>query len=293
MRILILSLIFLTGQVLPQNQGLYYYGVNSRPMEGADKALIRKQLIRKSETSYLIHTSRRTGGSWQKVRRERIRIHGDGRQVIYESGREGLFPRKIIRESQETLDGAFTFREYHQGKLLREGSASGMIPLHLEGEVRQYHPNGRLHSISSYRDNQLTGNQNWLDDGTPYIDSIFYAADRPPAFEYSGEFFNSYLMVSLRELGIDLTQVQDEIVIGLVIMETGELNGPIALQGKSKQLSDALIRIISEMPGVWKPAILNEKAVRYFMTLPISVSHQDVTFQNLEVSSGVLHYDTF
>jgi hypothetical protein len=82
-------------------------------------------------------------------------------------------------------------------------------------------------------------------------------------------------------------------VIGLVIMETGELKAPIVLQGKSKQLCDALIRIISELPGVWRPAVLNERPVRYFMTLPISVSSHDVTFQNLEVSSGVLHYDKF
>ena len=99
MRNLILTLVFLSGLSPARSQELFFYGVNSRPLEGEEEALIRKQLIRKSEKKILIYTGRRTDGAWKKERRESIRIRDNNRQVVLESGQDRLFPRKITRET--------------------------------------------------------------------------------------------------------------------------------------------------------------------------------------------------
>ena len=100
-------------------------------------------------------------------------------------------------------------------------------------------------------------------------------------------------MASLAESEIDLTQIQDEIIIGWTIMETGEMKGVIALQGKSPSLNNFLVETIEKLPGEWKPAMLNGSAVRYFMTIPINFRQNNAKFQDVELSGGILHYNSY
>jgi hypothetical protein len=91
----------------------------------------------------------------------------------------------------------------------------------------------------------------------------------------------------------DLSQIQDKVVIGWVVMETGNLEGAIALEGKSRQLNQFLANVISNMPGAWQPARLNGVPVRYFMQIPLNFEVRDVNFQELDYSTGRLHYSKY
>jgi hypothetical protein len=279
--------------VLMQAQETYFYGTNNRPLVEETNAILKKVVNARSDNSFTIKTYQRKGEGWKKILREKIKRTAVTDYQINRTGVDNLFPKKMERTILKTDHSLYQFRDKSKGTLIREGSSSKLMPLHLDGEVREYFPDGSLKSISTFRDNQLKGNQNWLADGSPYIDSIFYSVDRQPAYEFGGQFFNSYLIRMLEESEIDIRQVQDEIVLGMVIMETGELKKPIILKGKIKQLNQALLDIIAGLHGTWMPAVLDGNPVRYFYTLPINISQRDITFQNLEVSSGVLHYDAF
>lgn len=287
----------LCGMVLPA-QEFFYYGVNSEPVEDTSGAMTMKEVRRKSGTRIVITSRQRTNGDWSWSGKTRMRFREEGRILVRQSGPEGILPVRFVREYRRAEDtvcssAAFLFRDVRDNRIFRKGSASSLVPLHLDGELTTYHENGSVKTIAVFHENQLQSNQNWLPDGSRYIDDLFYSADRVPEFEYGVEFFNSYLIQRLKTSGYDLSLVEDRVVIGWVIMENGKLESPVALEGESIPLRELLVEIISDLPGTWEPAVLDGRYVRYFISLPLNFHRQDITFQNLEVSGSVLHYDTF
>lgn len=273
-------------------QEFYYFGVNSEPLEQSERAIQRKEVVYRNDHKLTITTEQQTGDQWVRVSREKISSNGQHEWVIRYRA-EKLFSSKFYRVYEETEPGLFFFREYSLTNDIRTGSTTRKFPMSLEGTVTEYYPGGGVKSVSEYHNNQLIANKNWLKDGTSYIDSIFYSADQEPEYEYGPDFFRNYIIQNLGRSEWDLSQIQDLVVIGWVIMETGEMKGVRAMEGKSKQLNDYLISIISSMPGKWQPARLHGKAVRYFMQFPLNFDVRDVNFQEIGFSTGQLYYDKY
>lgn len=277
---------------LPGQEEVYHYGANTKPVEQMDEAIRYEEVIRKSDKKYVIKTFHKVNETWVQVKKEKIKIQTDRRQIIYYN--EGsLFPKRLYREMNKIGPSEYLFKESTLNSLVRTGTSSRALPLHLEGLVTEYHPNGELKSKSLYGNNQLLSNENWLPDGSKYIDSIFYSVDQEPEYQMGDDFFKSFLLQKLAASKIDLTQIEDQVVIGWVVMETGEIDGVIALKGKSRQLNQLLVNTITELPGAWQPAVLEESQVRYFITIPLNFMQIEANFQELELSSGTLHYNKY
>jgi hypothetical protein len=273
-------------------QEQYYYGVNGKSVDMKEQAILMKEVIRKSERKLVITTSRKAEQEWVRVSKEKIRALTDNEwKIRYQS--ENLFSRKYYREYSETEPGHYFFREYTDQHDIRKGETSRKFPLHLEGILTTYYANGKISALSHFRNNQLISNENWLEDGTPYIDTIFYSADQEPEYEYGPDFFKNYLLQRLAKSKWDLSQVQDEVVIGWVIMENGEMAGVRALQGKSNVLNQYLVEVISGMPGKWDPAKIDGSPVRYFMSIPLNFISRDVTFQEMGFAEGQFYYTRY
>ena len=91
-----------------------------------------------------------------------------------------------------------------------------------------------------------------------------------------------------------LTQIQDEVIIGWVVMKDGTLDGIHTTKGKSRQLNEFLVQIISELPGTWTTARLNGQEVRYYMSIPLNFMQREANFQEIELSpGGVMHYNKY
>ena len=293
--ILLGSLAFLTAI---QGQQNYYYGPNSRPVKNAENAREVKEVRQKSEIQFIIKTrvrpeNEKSATEWPVTQQEKIKLEHDGIQFIRRKG-AGFFARKIYRTMTESKPGYYAFSESDlDGNVLRTGYSSSYLPLHFEGVLTLYHSNGEVKSLSQFKDNQLVSNQNWLKSGEPYIDSIFYSADREPEYKMGPQFFNSYIIQSLNNSKLDLSEINDVVEVGWVIMENGQMDGVIPLSGKSRQLNQLIVNTIAGMPGEWQPAMLDGKAVRYFISVPLNFSHSEASFQELELSSGTLHYNKY
>ena len=273
-------------------EGVYYFGPNSKPVELLKNAASYKEVIRRSEKKFIIEIYQRQGNKWVKSRKEKIKIKGDGIQTIYYHG-DGFFPKRIYREMKLVGQGDYLFKETNLTSTLRTGTSTSFLPLHLEGSVTEYHPNGEIKSISLFHDNQLISNENWLNDGSRYLDSVFYSVDEEPEYQMGDDFFKAFLINKLAESKLDLTQIEDQVVIGWVVMETGKIDGVIALKGKSSQLNEILVNTIIELPGYWTPALLDGLPVRYFMSIPLNFIQREANFQEIEFSSGVMHYNRY
>lgn len=273
-------------------EGIYYYGANSKPVVNKEDAITMLFVKKQSEKKFILTTLHYKAQRWERSMKQRIKIKGNTRQRIKYKNNT-FFPRSISRKFDELGQGLYKFEESRKATVIRAGTSKGILPLCLEGTVTEFYPNGNIKSSSIYKENQLISNQNWLKDGTKYIDSIFYSVDEAPVFHEDKNFFRTYIMTRLAESKLNLNEFDDEIVIGLVIMETGEIRGVTALEGRSDQMNEFLVSAISLLPGDWTPAKLNGSPVRYFMTIPINLIQNKQEFQNLEISGSILHYDLY
>ena len=285
--ILYLVLLPLAGQ-----EGNHFYGVNGEPVKSQEDAIELREVKQKSGKKYVIRFYLRKKEKWNLIKKEKIRVTGEEelRIRLYENK---LFPETYYRSMQAISPDSYFFKETRLEQIIREGESSSYLPLHLEGTVEEYYPNGQLKSKSIYRNNQLLSNENWLPDGSPYIDSIFYSADAEPEYKLGNLVFRSHVMQSLIAAEIDPGKIEDQVVIGWVIMENGKLEGAIPLSGKSRGLNQLLANAISDLPGTWEPAKLNGEPIRYFMSVPINFMQREVMVQDLEFSGGMLHYDVY
>ena len=117
--------------------------------------------------------------------------------------------------------------------------------------------------------------------------------DIEPEYQMGDEFFKSFLINKIAASKLDLTEIEDQVVIGWVVLKSGEIDGAIALKGKSRQLNQLLVDIIMELPGYWTPAMLDGNKVRYFMTIPLNFMQREANFQEIEFSSGMMHYNRY
>ena len=291
-RILLVLLMVILPAFHCSGQENYYYGANMRPVSSEKEAMFVKELTKKSEKKYVIETRVLAGSGWTHLERQKIRVNQDGILRIRIND-EHFFPRRIFRTMSGSASGLYTFEETAKQEKVRAGTSSTYLPLMLEGLVTEYYKNGAEKSVSIFQNNQLQSNQNWRPDGSPYIDSIFYTADKMPIFKPGVAYFQSCLIQHLVEAKVDLNEYDDDILIGWVVMENGHIDGVIPLKGKSKTLNQILVESITKIPGEWEPAVLDGKPVRYFISMPLTISHREAKFQDIEYSWGVLHYNRY
>jgi hypothetical protein len=162
----------------------------------------------------------------------------------------------------------------------------------LNGEVTEYYDNGNLRSKSLYRNNELLTNENWLENGDRYIDSIFYSADEEPMLSGGNAKIHQHVRQVFNDTGLDFSSVSGNMLLGFVVMETGDIAGIRVIKGLSTQLNNIAVFALQTLDGKWKPARLNGKDVRYFQLFPINfISAQENNFDYMEFDGTMIHYN--
>ncbi len=173
------------------------------------------------------------------------------------------------------------------------GYTLNRLPLILDGEVTEYYGNGKIRSKSHYNRNELIYNQNWLENGDRYIDSIFYSVHEEPTLSGGNFILHQHMRKALTASGLDFSAVSGNLLLGFVVMETGEIAGVRVIQGLGQQINGVAVKALQTLDGKWKPARLSGRNVRYFQLLPINFISKETNFQSLEFDGYMIHYDKY
>jgi hypothetical protein len=267
-----------------------YYGGNDRP-SGESNAIKKIEKEQISDKKYWLHTYIRNDAGWDPVKSELIRIKSPEEQIIsLYNGKLMLY--RTVRKISRTGDGNYLFEETKGGKPVRTGHATELIPLHLEGEVTEYYDSGVKRSEAYYRDNQLVWNHNWLENGEKYIDTIFYSVDSWPRY-LDGDLamkahMNNYI-VNSRYYSNDLNGT---VLLGFVIMEDGQLKGIQLVNKSTLEIAEVVREALETLPGKWKPAVLDNRPVRCYMTFPVNfLVRGTMQFENVEIIGNMIFYN--
>lgn len=269
---------------------IFYYAANYRPVDNAAEALFMKKLEQTSRKRFKLKFFLREDNSWHQAETYIIRKITEDHHLI-RIRRTLLFSDRFQRYFSRLSTGLYKFQDINKDKEMRTGSTSSKIPLNLEGEIREYYPNGEIKTIAEYENNQLVKNKNWLKDGTEYYSDIFYSVDEVPEYKLGFGSFRNHILLGLEKSGYDITQVNEKIVLGWVILENGELVGPHKVSGKLVNLPAILVKLVESLPADWSPAKLNGRIVRYYMTIPFNFTQDSKNFDNLELRDGILFWD--
>ena len=281
----------LSTQATGQNKK-YFYGADFGLVNDSSSARYCKTVDQKSARKTKVITEMKEKGEWTTYKIHVYKKKGDQRYLV-SSKQDPLFKRGIVRTFTKLADNSYQFEDHgNANKLLREGSASSMIPLHLQDTVYEYYPKtGRIKTFSLYDQNRMITNKYWLANGKAYFDDIHYYVDHIPEYSLGPGYFRNHILKGLAESNLDISQVADNVIIGWVVMENGEAAGFHTLAGVYKELNTLLISLIKEIPGSWVPASLNGEAVRYYMQIPFNFIDRTEQFDNLELNSGILIWD--
>jgi hypothetical protein len=270
--------------VMKGQESTVYYGVNGRPVNSIDRAIVLKHIKKSGNSRYRVRISTLTENTWEETRTERIRIRRDNSiRVTYRES--SLFPTTYVIRTREVATGMYYFEEIRSGTIVKTGHTTSLVPLHLEGRVTDYYPDGSLKSESVYSGNMLVSNRNYYPDGTEYIHDIFYSTDRPPLYSLGNEFFRKFINARIALNELPLHEIHDRVVIGAVIMETGELAGVHVLEGFSPAVNEVLRQTVEQLPGKWEPARLNGEPVRAFVRFPFNFKATDRSVHHMEMTN--------
>ncbi len=283
--LLILFCISITLLTWSQEYSTYYYGANGEIIDSTSKVLVYNGIKLNKNGSATVKTYRKTSTGWMDTRIERIGKEKKGiRTIRYREGT--FFARFYKREMKQINPNSYSFKDYKGSRTLKKGYSSTQIPLHYDGVVTRYYTDGIAASESDYQNNYLISNRNWNQDGSSYINNIHYSADKAPVHPFGESFIQSFITTQMTEKEFPLNEVEDELLIGFVIMETGELEGVRILKGKVASVNQFFIETMEALPGLWEPARLDGKKVRYFITMPVSLKNDTPLLQDVEYTKG-------
>ena len=266
-----------------------YTGINGR-LTSEENADTRKTILYHASSKIEIITSRKQEKKWLVTQKEHITPEKENIFRIVNENEKKSTP--VVRHYDKQQDGSYLFREYSNKNLIREGKTMQLFPIILDGECVEYYDNGKLKSRSVYASNELVSNLNWLENGDKYIDSVFYSVDEEPLLTGGDAKMRQHVLQAFRNTGLDFSSVSGSLILGFVVMESGEIKGVRVMKSMGEQINKIAVFALQTLIGKWTPASLQGKPVRYFQLYPINFILKESTFHYMEFNGAMIYYNT-
>ncbi|HKK63417.1 MAG TPA: hypothetical protein VJ951_12705, partial [Bacteroidales bacterium] len=265
--VLLLVLLLWGATALSAQDKVYHYGGGFAVVDNPDEATYKREVHQKAGSKVKVVTFSRLNSEWEK--QDQFTAKQKDNVWKIRKPKNAFFPERVIRTFHPTGNGMYYFSDSLWRKTtIRRGTATSVMPLHLQDSVYAYHPNGTLKSAALYDNNRLVSSENWLSNGKPYFDDIHHYVDKVPEHTYGQAYFRAVIMDAFQKAGVDVTQIHGSTEVGWVVMPDSTAVGFHGSGGKLKPVNKIIIDAISNLPGHWVPARLNGKPVRFHMLIP-------------------------
>jgi len=286
--ILFIFLFLLPTFIFGQTDTTLFFGVNGK-IHDFKKPVIKKEVTHGMFKSIKVITSKSDGEEWHFLFSEKIKTLSDTVYKIKIRGDE--FSGKIFRHFEKSENGNWKFTDWLKERIKRTGFATQKIPLIFDGETTDFYKNGRIKSISQYKNNELISNKNWLPTGEKDVDNIFYSVESVPLFKPGIVALNRHIVNAFKEAGISGDDVNGKIVVGFVVQTDGTISGIRIIKGVAKSVDAVAINAFKTLKGKWKPALLNGKNVNYLQLFPINFIYDRYNFDYLQLKGSMLYWE--
>lgn len=283
--LIIILLLPLAG--FSQAKRVVYYGVNGKTLD-IKKKDIKKEITSHSPKKITVRTFKANEDEWILLYSEKIKVVNDSVYDIEMKGDE--FSGRIKRVFQRAENETWKFTDWLGEKIKRTGFTTSKIPLIFDGEVTEFYPEGRIKSISQYKNNELISNINWLPNGDKTVDNIFYSVDREPAYNPGLGELHKHILQTFKDYDFDFTTVEGKIVVGFVVKTDGTIDAVRIIKGIAPTVNQIAINAFRTVKGSWTPAVLEHKNVNFLQAFPINFIYNTYDFETLELKGSMLYW---
>ncbi|HAH23345.1 MAG TPA: hypothetical protein DCL77_06260 [Prolixibacteraceae bacterium] len=286
----ILSFLLIASSVFSQKESHIYIGTNGK-LTSLSNAIYMQTVNVKSAKVSVVESYILKDSKWDKIGSDRYKKLNDSTFQVKGMGENSK--RVNLRTFKKLPDGSFRFKDVAKEQVIMAGYAKSVKPLLLHGQVTEYYWGGKKKSVSQYNNNELVSNENWNEDGTKYIDNIFYSVDAFPFFNPGNTVLNEHIKKGFKDAGVDFSQISGSMKIGFVVMENGSIGGIKIIKGLGPVINSIAVESFSTLLGSWTPAKLNNQNVRYYQVFPINFKSNDNRIDFAEMRGGTIHFQTY
>ncbi len=266
----------------------FYFGVNGKTCN-YETAVIKKKVKRGIFKKITVITSKLDDDGWHFLFSEKITVLSDTISKIKIRGDE--FSGRIMRHFEKMENGTWKFTDWLKERIKRTGFSTSKVPLIFDGQITDFYKNGRIKSVSQYKNNELISNKNWLPTGEKDADNIFYSVDSVPLFKPGTEILNQHIVQAFKKAGISGDNVNGKIVVGFVVRTDGTISGVRVVKGFAESVDKVAINAFETLKGEWKPAMLNGQNVNYLQLFPINFIYDRYDFDYLQLKGSTLYWE--
>jgi len=264
------TLIFLIQIGFSQTDTIIYSRANNKPaVRSSAKEYIE---IKKKKRKDIFTVSRYTKNEdqWKlsSIKETAYKINDTTLRIVSEYNNKNKTETIRIFSKRGNL---FYFQDYNKNKeIKKEGLTKTVLPLHLEGKIKNYYESGNLSSIEEYKENQMISNENWQENGEKYLDNVFTSVDVMPEYPGGIKAFLDYIGKNLKYPVKEKDKgIQGRVYLHFVVNEEGQLVGTYIIKGINKNLDLAALEVIESSSVKWIPGILDENYVKVGFNIPI------------------------
>ncbi len=273
--------------VFSQNDTTIYFGVNGK-VELVEKTDMKKEIKYKLFKKIKVNTYKVNEDKWHFLFSEKIKIVNNSTLKI--KIRSDEFSGRVNRQFEKQENGSYKFTDWLNERIKRVGYSTTKIPLIFEGEVTDFYANGRIKSISQYKNNELITNRNWLPNGNADVDDIFYSVDSGPLFDDGIGSLHQHILKTFSDSGIDVADVAGKLIVGFVVRTDGKIDGIRIIKGITVSVNTVAVQSFQTLMGEWQPAKLDDRDVNYFQLFPINFITPEYNFDYLQMKGSMLYW---
>lgn len=257
--------------IFGQQTGTFYYSVLG---EACDKKVAKtKYVITSSDKKvYKEVVSIRYDNIWTKGNSYTLYHFENDSSIDIKLFINNELAKTTKRIYKKQNDSIYSFIDYENDSVLSgKGFALNLLPLIYHGKVDDFYRNGNKRSEATYNNNRLINNLRWKENGEKDISNVFNFEGVEIEPKFTEGPLNKYIEKELIYPEEALKKnIKGRVILQLIIMEDGSVDGVKVLRSVNAQLDAEAIRVVKQTSKKWTPGKIKNTPVRVAFNIPIN-----------------------
>jgi TonB family protein len=257
--------------VFGQQTGTFYYSILG---ERCDKKIAKTiSVISSSDMKvYKEVVSIKYNDGWNKGNSYNLYRFENDSSINIELFVNDKLSRTTKRIYKKLNDSIYSIIDYNNDLTLNsKGFASSLLPLIYQGKLESFYRNGNKYMEAIYKNNRMISNLTWKQNGESDISNVFFEKEVEVEPKFASGSILEYIENELRYPPEALkNNIACRVVLQVIIMEDGSVDGLKVLKGVNPQLDAEAIRVMKLTSKKWTPGKIKNVPVRVVFSIPIT-----------------------
>jgi TonB family protein len=249
-----------------QNDTSIYFTRANKTTDSAVNAYYYDKVATDDQDGYSITTFIRKDHKWEQAVETDVKYESDSCLSLFAKSGKGSLTTRYFRK----CDNGYRISDFVDNVLTEQGTSGLLFPLIRGGLWRRYDEStGKLLMEGIYKDNQAVTSRYWLNDSA-FIDDVFLSVDKEPEYEAGMFSLLKYVSDSTRyPESARKMKITGRVLVGFVVRKDGSVSDLHFVKRVSPDLDSEALRVVSSLPGKWKPGEIENKRVNVVLAIPV------------------------